>query len=209
MLTVLNSTVPASFGMIGFIQGATLNPGGAPNAGGTLTINNITMIVPDNSVIQMPAHALTWAQLFAVDQSAPVFDNALPAQATPPINHPATNTLGLPMTGLALTDAPPTPPAAGVFPGVFPSCEVNVVGNIDTTGASGSPAGSYIVALILPIAQELAIDSRNVTRYIHPLIDVGVLVESHHGRNQIWRSPEVLSALDAFAARAGRRIPAL
>jgi Fic family protein len=58
------------------------------------------------------------------------------------------------------------------------------------------------------IAQELAIDSRNVTRYIHPLIDVGVLVESHHRRNQIWRSPEVLSALDAFAARAGRRIPA-
>jgi hypothetical protein len=156
MLTVLNSTVPASFGMTGFIQAATLNPGGAPNAGGTLTINNIMMIVPDNSVIQMPAHALTWAQLFDVDQSAPVFDNTLPAQATPPINHPATNTLGLPMTGLALTDAPSTPPAAGVFPGVFPSCEVNVVGNIDTTGASGSPAGSYIVALILPIAQELA-----------------------------------------------------
>ena len=154
-LTVLNSTVPAGFAMTGFIQAATLKPGGAANAGGTLTINNITLIVPDNSVIQMPAHALTWAQLFDVAQSASVFDNALPAQLTPPINHPATNSIGLPMTGLALADAPQTPPVSGVFPGIFPSCEVTVLGNIDTTGASGSPAGSYIVALILPVSQEL------------------------------------------------------
>jgi len=54
-LTVLNTTVPASFALTGFLQAATLKPGGAPNAGGTLTVNNITVIVPDNSVIQMPA----------------------------------------------------------------------------------------------------------------------------------------------------------
>jgi hypothetical protein len=30
------------------------------------------------------------------------------------------------------------------------------VGNIDVTGASGNPAGSYIVALILPVSQEIA-----------------------------------------------------
>lgn len=155
-LTVLNSNVPAAFGMIGFIQAATLKPGGAPNAGGTLTINNITMIVPDNSIIQMPAHALTWAQLFDITQSAPVFDNALPAQTTPPINHPASNAAGQPMTGLALSDGPVAPPAAGVFPGPFPSYEVTVMGNIDAAGVSGNPPGSYIVALILPIAQELA-----------------------------------------------------
>src|SRR5690242_8443270 len=105
-LTVLNSNVPASFAITGFIQAATLKPGGAPNAGGTLTVNNITMIVPDNSVIQMPAHALTWAQLFDPKQSAPVFDNAIPTQATPPINHPAKNALGQPITGLELADAP-------------------------------------------------------------------------------------------------------
>jgi predicted DNA-binding transcriptional regulator YafY len=58
------------------------------------------------------------------------------------------------------------------------------------------------------IAQELSIDSRNATRYIHPLIEAGILVESHHRRNQIWRSPEVLTALDNVAARAGRRTPA-
>src|SRR5215472_4915320 len=113
-LSVLNSSVPASFALTGFLQGATLKPGGAANAGGTLTVNNITVIVPDNSVIQMPAHALTWAQLFDPAQSAPVFDSALPTQATPLINHPANNAIGQPMTGLALTDTPPTA-ASGTF----------------------------------------------------------------------------------------------
>ena len=45
---------------------------------------------------------------------------------------------------------------AGAFPGFFPSCEVTVVGNIDASGASGNPPGSYIAALILPISQEIA-----------------------------------------------------
>jgi hypothetical protein len=154
-LTVLNSTVPAGFAMTGFIQQATLKPGGAANAGGTLTINNITMIVPDNSVIQMPAHPLTWAELFNVNQSAPVYDSAIPAQATPPINHPANNAIGQPITGLALSDAPATQ-AAGTFPGIFPSCEVTVFGNIDAKGVNGNPPGTYVVALILPVSQEIA-----------------------------------------------------
>ena len=78
-LTVFNSDVAAGFAVTGFIQAATLKPGGAANAGGTLTINNITMTVPDNSVIQMPANKLTWAQLFDVKQSAPVYDNSISA----------------------------------------------------------------------------------------------------------------------------------
>ena len=154
-LTVLNTNVPAAFALTGFLQAATLKPGGAPNAGGTLTVNNITVIVPDNSVIQMPAHALTWAELFDPAQSAPVFDSALPAQATPPINHPANNSIGQPMTGLALTDTPRMRRPVR-FAGFFPSCEVTVVGNIDASGASGNPPGSYIAALILPISQEIA-----------------------------------------------------
>ena len=154
-LTVLNANVPAAFAMTGFLQDATLNPGGAPNAGGTLTVNNISVVVPDNSVIQMPAHALTWAGLFDSAQSAPVFDGALPPQAPPPVNHPAANSIGQPMTGLALSDTPASP-AANTFTGFFPSCEVTVVGNIDTSGASGRPPGSYIAALILPVSQEIA-----------------------------------------------------
>src|SRR5215472_16664034 len=76
-LSVLNSNVPSSFALTGFLQAATLKPGGAANAGGTLTVNNITVIVPDNSIIQMPAHALTWAELFDPTQSASVFDTRI------------------------------------------------------------------------------------------------------------------------------------
>jgi len=56
------------------------------------------------------------------------------------------------------------------------------------------------------IAAELGIASQNVYRSIEPLLEAGVLVEStNKKRAQLWRSTEVLSALDAFAARAGRR----
>jgi hypothetical protein len=38
------------------------------------------------------------------------------------------------------------------------------------------------------------------------LVDVGVLIEfTDRKRNQLWRAPDVLEALDRFAARAGRR----
>lgn len=56
------------------------------------------------------------------------------------------------------------------------------------------------------LAQELGIESTNAHRYLNPLTDVGILVEATNGpRNRVWRSPEVLAALDAFAERAGRR----
>lgn len=55
-------------------------------------------------------------------------------------------------------------------------------------------------------AERLGIPPSNVYRALQPLIEAGVLVESSDARrNQIWRAPEVLLALDAFAARAGRR----
>jgi hypothetical protein len=39
-----------------------------------------------------------------------------------------------------------------------------------------------------------------VHRYIKPLLDARILVESHDvKRNQVWRSVEVLGALDRFA----------
>ena len=56
------------------------------------------------------------------------------------------------------------------------------------------------------VADELELDVGNVHRYIKPLLDASVLVESVDlKRNQVWRAAEVLEALDAFAARAGRR----
>ncbi len=56
------------------------------------------------------------------------------------------------------------------------------------------------------IARELGIAGPNVYRQIEPLEKAGVLAEfSDQKRNRVWRSPEVLAALDAFATRAGRR----
>jgi predicted transcriptional regulator len=58
------------------------------------------------------------------------------------------------------------------------------------------------------VADELGLDIGNVHRYIKPLLDAGILSESQDvKRNQVWLAPDVLAALDAFAARAGRRTP--
>ncbi len=58
------------------------------------------------------------------------------------------------------------------------------------------------------IADELDLDVGNVHRYVKPLLEARVLAESLDvKRNLVWRAAEVLAALDAFAARAGRRTP--
>ena len=56
------------------------------------------------------------------------------------------------------------------------------------------------------IATELGIAPQNVYRSLQPLIEAGVVLEfTSRKRDQLWRAPDVLAALDAFAARAGRR----
>lgn len=56
------------------------------------------------------------------------------------------------------------------------------------------------------LAQELGIETTNAHRYLNPLTEAGILVETTNApRNRVWRSPEVLAAIDAFAERAGRR----
>lgn len=59
------------------------------------------------------------------------------------------------------------------------------------------------------VAGELAIATRNAYRYIEPLEEAGVLTAlTDKKRNRAWGSDQVLIALDAFAARAGRRAAA-
>ncbi|HUP69280.1 MAG TPA: Fic family protein [Acidimicrobiales bacterium] len=56
------------------------------------------------------------------------------------------------------------------------------------------------------VASELGIAGSNVYRSLEPLVAAGVLVEfTDRRRDQMWRAPEILSALDDFATRAGRR----
>lgn len=58
------------------------------------------------------------------------------------------------------------------------------------------------------ISRELDITPNNAPRAIVPLVEAGVLKEfTGFKRNRLWQSTEVLTALDAFAARAGRRRP--
>ena len=53
---------------------------------------------------------------------------------------------------------------------------------------------------------ELGIRKVHVYRNLDPLIEAGIITETtKYSRNRIWRAPEVLAALDAFAERAGRR----
>ncbi len=56
------------------------------------------------------------------------------------------------------------------------------------------------------VAAELEIAPQNANRAITPLVEAGVLTEfTGFKRNRLWQAPEILSALDDFAARAGRR----
>jgi hypothetical protein len=63
--------VPAGFDITGFIQRATLDTSGAicnPShprlAGGTVVLNGQLIVIPCNTVLQMPAFTLSWADLF-------------------------------------------------------------------------------------------------------------------------------------------------
>lgn len=56
-------------------------------------------------------------------------------------------------------------------------------------------------------AHELGMGETNVHRHLAALTEVGVLVPTRHhkGRRTLWRAPEVLAVLDAYAEDVGRR----
>jgi hypothetical protein len=56
--------VGSVFEMTGFIQSATLDAGNDPFRGGTITLNNHLVVVPRNTIFQMPAAAMLWSELF-------------------------------------------------------------------------------------------------------------------------------------------------
>jgi hypothetical protein len=58
------------------------------------------------------------------------------------------------------------------------------------------------------LSGELGIAPQNVYRSIAPLVEAKVLMSSGRQRDRVWKSLEVLAALDAFAQRASRRVRA-
>ena len=53
------------FDVVGFIEAATMTPAADGfSGGGTITVNGTVITVPTNTILQMPAFALTWQEVF-------------------------------------------------------------------------------------------------------------------------------------------------
>ncbi|HSQ03501.1 MAG TPA: hypothetical protein VLN59_05675, partial [Burkholderiales bacterium] len=140
--------VPPQFDVTGFIQEATLDSAGTicqPSdprlAGGSLKVNGIRVIVPCNTILQMPAATLTWQELFSMaprDIGLPIGANGIPAQ-----------------TGLALKDSVSLPLAAAYQTGPLPSYEVHVQGNVIN--------GQYIAGLLFISQHSLNLGQGTIT----------------------------------------------
>ncbi len=129
--------VPTQFDVIGHIQSAAVDrrvcPGSPSNLdprlyGGWVTVNGVEITIPCNTILQMPATSLTWAELF---------DPALVPAGTPPGT-----------SGLALEDRDTTP---GALP--LPSFEIHIQGNIVKDASTG--VSKYIAGLVFISQQSL------------------------------------------------------
>jgi hypothetical protein len=107
------------FDINGFLQSATVNRPNDPHSGGTLTVNGQLITVPDETIVILPANALTWQELFS--------------QAPAPYG---VNAPGGPATGMAMNDTPAP----------ITTYEVHVTGNRVLGGSGG--ADLYIAGLI-------------------------------------------------------------
>ena len=140
--------IPPQFDLTGFIQEATLDTAGGichasdPRlAGGTFKVNGINVIVPCNTILQMPAATLTWQELFTLaprDIGLPVNDNGVPTQ-----------------TGMAQKDTVSIPLATAYNNGPLPSYEIHVQGNIVN--------GKHIAGLIFISQQSLNLGQGIIT----------------------------------------------
>ncbi|MEY4748212.1 MAG: hypothetical protein RIQ60_426 [Pseudomonadota bacterium] len=152
--------VPAQFDVIGFIQEARLDTNNIvcrasdPKLrGGWIKVNGKDIVVPCNTVLQMPATSLTWAELFD------------PSLVDPTVIPPYTP----PMTGLALADKVRLPVASGMYPynAPMPSYEVRVQGNVVD--------GRYIAGLIFIAQQSLNVGQGqiNCIDYVNAELHLG------------------------------------
>lgn len=115
--------IPTStqFDITGFIQEATLDPTCTANAhcGGTVKVNGHVVTVPKETIVILPANALTWQEVFA--------------QAPAPYG--LVSAAGVPESGLALADLPVP----------LTTYEAHVVGNRVLNAAAGD---QYIAGLV-------------------------------------------------------------
>jgi hypothetical protein len=143
------SGIPPQFDLTGFIEEATLDTNFTicPNlpvkdprlAGGTVKINGQTIIVPCNTILQMPAFALSWADLWTM----------APKDTTPVGSGLSLTDAVIPGT-LGLLSTPWTDPATGLatsYSAALPTHELHVQGNVIN--------GEYIAGLVFISQQSL------------------------------------------------------
>lgn len=124
-----------AFNVVGFIQDMTVSTTDSDcrglakeHWGGTVLVNNLTITVPCNSVIQLPANTKTWPE-FVIPTSPSVAITLKQLIATTGTSPAA-----------IVPVAPSTPPAPDATSGTFPSFEINVIGN--------TVAGRHVAGLI-------------------------------------------------------------
>lgn len=131
------AVVPTQFDVTGHIQSAAVDKrvctGSSSSLdprlwGGWVTVNGVEIVIPCNTILQMPATALTWAELF---------DPALVPFGTTPGT-----------SGLALEDRDMSP---GALP--LPSYEIHIQGNIVKDAATG--VSKHIAGLVFISQQAL------------------------------------------------------
>ena len=145
---VITPAVPPQFDITGFIQEATLDSNSqichasdVRLQGGTVKVNGITVIIPCNTILQMPAATLTWQELFSLaprDMGLPQDSNGVPTQ-----------------TGMAQKDSVNIPLATGINNSPLPSYEIQVQGNVVN--------GQYIAGLVFISQQALNLGSGIIT----------------------------------------------
>jgi hypothetical protein len=124
------------FDIVGFIDAATVDDPTDVFSGGTLTVDGTKYIVPRNTLLQMPAFALTWQEVFA--------------QAPAPYGL-ASSPTGGPQSGLARAD----------IPAPMTTYEIHVAGNRVASGG-----GDQAIVGLMFIAQQSLNNGAGFINYI-------------------------------------------
>jgi hypothetical protein len=175
--------VPASsqFDITGFIQAATLGGpvpvGGAAHQGGSITVNGHVIIVPAETIVILPASALTWQELFAL---APSPYGLLAA--------------GGPSTGMALSD----------LPAPLTTYEAQIIGNRVLGGPAG--ADVYIAGLIYITQHALNTGAGfiNCINYANGELRVGGLIGNCATGARVQLNDPIITTVGDVAFGTGR-----
>jgi hypothetical protein len=186
--------VPSQFDITGFIQEATLDttnsickPTHPRLAGGTVTLNGQKVIIPCNTILQMPAFTMSWADLFKPGTGLAPSDITPSAQTglalTDLIGSANGATVPLAQPGLLTMPIPGGSPTAVVtrYNGSLPSYEIHVVGNV--------VSGQYVAGLVFISQQSL-----NAGQGVISCIDYAT------GEMQVGGVPTDPTAVDAHGA---------